>query len=230
MLFGYIRVSSASQNLSRQMEKMLSLGIQEKNIYFDVKSGKDFDREAYKNLKRALRKEDVLFVDSLDRLGRNYDGVIKEWKEITRDIQADIVVLDNEELFDSRKFKAMGDIAKLMEDQLLAVLAHVAEQRRNEIKRQQREGIESAKRQGIKFGRQKKECSNFEEIYYRWKKDELTGVEATKLSGLSKSVFYRRIKELEVKYKIDTLEQYQTYATNLQIYPKQSMKTMILFI
>ena len=106
--FGYIRVSTADQNTARQEAKMKALGIDERDIYIDHASGKDFNRPQYQNMKSRLREGDLIYVDALDRLGRNYEAIISEWKEITRKIQADIIVLENETLFDSRKFKAMN--------------------------------------------------------------------------------------------------------------------------
>lgn len=103
-------------------------------------------------MKRIVRQGDVIYLDALDRLGRDYDGIIKEWKEITRDLGADIVVLENASLFDSRKFRETGDIGKLMEDQFLALLAYVAEQERKKMKQRQQEGIAVAKAKGVRFG------------------------------------------------------------------------------
>lgn len=196
MNLGYIRVSTPGQNPGRQIEKMQALGVEEKNIYMDAKSGKDFNREEYKAFKRAIRAGDVIYLDSLDRLGRNYNGIIDEWREITRTLQADIVVLDHEELFDSRRFRGMGEIGQLLEDQLLAVLAYVAQQRRDEIRRTQREGIELARKQGKKFGRPRLPDQKFREAYTAWKAGKITAVQATAMSGYSKTVFYRRAKEL----------------------------------
>ena len=202
MNLGYIRVSTPGQNPGRQIEKMKALGIDEKNIYMDAKSGKNFDRDEYKAFKRAIRAGDVIYLDSLDRLGRTYHGVIDEWREITRLLKADIVVLDHEELFDSRKFRTMGEIGQLLEDQLLAVLAYVAQQRRDEIRRQQCEGIELARRQGKKFGRPRLPDQKFKEAYTAWKAGKITGVQATAMSGYSKAVFYRRVKEYESNQNI----------------------------
>lgn len=127
-LLGYVRVSAKDQNAERQILKMRALGIPERYIYIEKASGKDFEREKYQELRnKVLRKGDLLYLDALDRLGRNYDGIISEWKYITRDLEADILVLENELLFDSRKFKSMGDIGKLLEDQFLSMLAYVAE-------------------------------------------------------------------------------------------------------
>ena len=119
----YVRVSARDQNEGRQLDKMRSLGIEERFIFVDEQSGKDFEREQYQALKRIIREGDIIYIDALDRLGRDYDGVIREWKEINRVLNADIIVLENESLFDSRKFKSMGDMGKLMEDQFLSLLS-----------------------------------------------------------------------------------------------------------
>ncbi|MCD4542356.1 recombinase family protein, partial [Klebsiella pneumoniae subsp. pneumoniae] len=143
------------QNEERQIKKMLALGIEERMIFVDKQSGKDFNRPSYQTMKRILQKGDLLYLDALDRLGRDYEGIIYEWKHITRNIQADIVVLENETLFDSRKYREMGDIGKLMEDQFLNLLSYVAEQERKKIKQRQAEGIALAKSQGRHLGRPK---------------------------------------------------------------------------
>src|SRR5690606_5741705 len=152
-IYGYIRVSSKDQNEDRQRDKMAEKGVEERFLYIDKASGKDFERPDYKQLRRAIRKGDLIYMDALDRLGRNYDEVIKEWKYITREVGADIVLLENEALFDSRKFRAMGDMGKLMEDQFLSLLSYVADQERKKIRQRQKEGIEAAKRRGKQIGR-----------------------------------------------------------------------------
>lgn len=144
MNIAYIRVSSKDQNPGRQLEKIKALGIDERFVFVDKASGRNFVRPEYIAMKRMLREGDLLYIDSLDRLGRNYDGVISEWKEITRQIGADIIVLDRENLFDSRKFKSMGNIGKLMEDQFLSLLSYLADEERNKIRARQREGIDLA--------------------------------------------------------------------------------------
>ncbi|MED3219428.1 recombinase family protein, partial [Bacillus thuringiensis] len=125
MKIGYIRVSAKDQNIERQLKKMRDLQIEDRFIFIDKESGKHFDRPNYQSMKKIIREGDLLHIDSLDRLGRNYDGVIAEWKHITRELKADIIILDNETLFDSRKFKDMGDMGKLMEDQFLSLLSYV---------------------------------------------------------------------------------------------------------
>ena len=197
MKIGYIRVSDKDQNIGRQMEKMKQLGIEERFIYIDKKTGANFDREGYQAMRRTIREGDILYIDSLDRLGRTYDKVISEWKMITREIGADIIALDQEELFDSRKFKNMGDIGKMLEDQLLAVLAYVADQRRKEIRRQQQEGIALALKEGRPYGRKK--ISIDKKIFDQWERNEITAAAAIKTLGCSKTTFYRRVKELKNK-------------------------------
>ncbi len=197
---GYARVSTKEQNLGRQLEKFKKLNIEERYIFTDKISGATFEREQYKLMKSMLREGDLIYIDALDRLGRTYDGIIAEWKNITREIRADIVILENETLFDSRKFKSMGDMGKLMEDQFLSLLSYVAEQERLKIKRRQAEGIALCKQNGIPLGRPKAEYpSNFEDVYKKWKSGIIKGVEAMKLLELKKTTFYSLVKEYEQK-------------------------------
>jgi DNA invertase Pin-like site-specific DNA recombinase len=196
---GYCRVSSIDQNETRQILKMKSLGIEDRYIFVDKQSGKDFNRPEYQLMKRFCEEDDLVYIDSLDRLGRNYDNIITEWKHITRIVNANIVCLDNETLFDSRKFKSMGDIGKLMEDQFLSLLSYVAEQERKKIKQRQAEGIVIAKYQGKYKGRKKIEINyKFENIYVKWKSGEMTAVKAMELLAFKRNTFYRRVKEYEI--------------------------------
>ena len=202
MLVGYIRVSSYDQNPDRQIEKMQKLGIEERYLFIDKQSGKNFDRPAYKAMKQILRTGDLIYIDALDRLGRNYDGIIREWKYITREINADIVILDNEALFDSRKFKSMGQIGKLMEDQFLSLLSYVADQEREKIIKRQREGIDSAIKKGVKLGRNKIAITPiFINAYEEWQKGNITATEAMKKCNMKANTFYRRAKEYKEKNK-----------------------------
>ena len=208
-MFGYIRVSTKDQNIERQLAKMLELGIQERDIFIDKMSGKNFDRPAYQALKLQLRKGDLVYIDALDRLGRNYDGIINEWKHITREIGADIVVLENETLFDSRKFKAMNTedskLGSLMEDQFLSLLSYVADQERKNILKRQAEGIAEARKAGKHLGRPKLDLSTLskdqrdvlEANYEAWQRKELTGVKFAEMLGLKKNSFYKVLKEYE---------------------------------
>ncbi|MDK7438137.1 recombinase family protein [Bacillus paranthracis] len=205
MKIGYIRVSAKDQNIERQLKKIRDLQIEDRFIFIDKESGKHFDRPNYQSMKKIIREGDLLHIDSLDRLGRNYDGVIAEWKHITRELKADIIILDNETLFDSRKFKDMGDMGKLMEDQFLSLLSYVAEQERNKIKQRQAEGIAEAKRKGQKFGRpvvkletlSKEQQKILKDNYDRWKSEEIKGVEFSEMLNLKKTSFYKIMKEYE---------------------------------
>ncbi|KXI72203.1 recombinase [Bacillus cereus] len=205
MNIGYIRVSSKDQNIQRQLKKMNDLHIEERFIFIDKESGKDFERPNYKAMKEIIREGDLIYIDSLDRLGRTYDGVITEWKYITRELKADIVILENETLFDSRKFKTMGDMGKLMEDQFLSLLSYVSEQERNKIKKRQAEGIAAAKQRGQKLGRPtvelktltKEQYKILKENYERWDNKEITGVQFTEMLNLKKNSFYKIIKEYQ---------------------------------
>ena len=208
-IFGYIRVSTKDQNIDRQLAKMVELGIQERDIFIDKMSGKNFDRPSYQALKIQLRKGDLVYIDALDRLGRNYDGIITEWKHITREIEADIVVLENETLFDSRKFKAMNTedskLGSLMEDQFLSLLSYVADQERKKILKRQAEGIAEARKAGKHLGRPRLDLSALskeqrevlEVNYEAWQRKELTGVKFADMLGLKKNSFYKVLREYE---------------------------------
>ncbi len=206
-LMGYVRVNSKDQNEGRQLEKMKTLNIKEKYIFIDKASGKDFNRTQYQRMRNMLREGDLIYIDSLDRLGRNYDGIISEWKYITRTVGADIVVLENETLFDSRKFKAMDTVTvdgtrigmgKLLEDQFLSMLSYVAEQERLKIRKRQAEGIALARAEGRAYGRPKIEIDDkFLSIYRQWKAGSLSAVQAMKLADMKKTTWYQRVKDYE---------------------------------
>lgn len=209
-IYGYIRVSSKDQNEARQLNKMIDKGVEARRIFVDKQSGKDFNRPQYQMLRRVLSEGDLLYIDALDRLGRNYDAVINEWKYITRELNADIVILENETLFDSRKFREMGDMGKLMEDQFLSLLSYVADQERKKIRQRQAEGIAAARKKGKHVGRptftiksltdeqRQKLIAN----YSRWKANEITAVEFMRIIDLKKSTFYKIIKEYESNIKV----------------------------
>jgi DNA invertase Pin-like site-specific DNA recombinase len=207
MKIGYIRVSTTGQNIDRQLTKMKELGIEDRFIFIDKQSGKDFEREQYQAMKRIIREGDLLYVDALDRLGRDYEGIIKEWKQITREMQADIIVLENETLFDSRKFKSMGDMGKLMEDQFLSLLSYVADQERKKIRQRQAEGIAVAKEKGKHLGRpkmnldalSKEQRKALDQFYPYWKDGEITAVEFMSKLNLKKNTFYKIVNEYEVQ-------------------------------
>lgn len=198
MLLAYARVSAKDQNPERQIIKFRELGVEERYIFIDKQSGKDFQRAKYQAMRLVIREGDLLYLDALDRLGRDYDGIISEWKYITREVNADIVCLDNETLFDSRKFKSMDELGKLMEDQFLSLLAYVAEKQRKDNRRLQAEGIVVARAAGVSFGRPKKEINDkFIAAYKEWKRGKITATAAMKKVGMKRTTFYRRVQEYE---------------------------------
>ena len=192
-IFGYCRVSSKEQNEERQIVAFKEYGIDERDIYIDKKSGKDFDREQYNVLKHILRKNDLLVIKSIDRLGRNYIKIVEEWRDITKNINADIVVIDMP-LLDTRKNKDL--LGTFINDLILQILSYVAEQERNFIRQRQKEGIFIAKEKGIKFGRPKIEKPlNYDEVVLKWKNKEIKSKDAMKQLGLKPNTFYTMIKE-----------------------------------
>ncbi|PEM33829.1 recombinase [Bacillus pseudomycoides] len=204
-IYGYIRVSTKDQNEQRQLHKMMERGVEARRIFVDKASGRNFDRPQYQLLRKILSQGDIVYIDALDRMGRNYDEVISEWKYITRELQADIVVLENETLFDSRKFREMGDMGRLMEDQFLSLLSYVADQERKKIRQRQAEGIAVAKSQGKHLGRpqvnlstlSKQQINIIEETHSKWKSGEITAVMFMEMLELRKNTFYKIMKEYE---------------------------------
>lgn len=193
-IFGYARVSSKEQNEERQLESFKEFNIDERDIYIDKQSGKDFNRENYITLKHILRENDLLVIKSIDRLGRNYSQIIEEWQDITKSIKADIVVIDMP-LLDTRNNKDL--LGNFISDLVLQILSYVAEQERAFIKQRQKEGINVAKNNGVKFGRPKIEKpQNFDIVVNRWKNKEIKSKEAMKLLGLKANTFYNMVKNL----------------------------------
>ena len=192
-VFGYARVSSKEQNEKRQLEAFKDFNIDERDIYIDKQSGKDFNRNQYNILKNVLRENDVLVIKSIDRLGRNYNMIIDEWKDITKNIKADIVVIDMP-LLDTRKNKDL--LGTFISDLILQILSYVAEQERTFIKQRQKEGIASAKSNGVKFGRPKIEKpDNFDFVVSKWKNKEIKTKDALELLHLRPNTFYTMVKE-----------------------------------
>lgn len=195
--FGYVRVSSREQNEGRQLEALKAVGIEgEEFVFMDKQSGKDFDRPEYKLLKRAMRKGDILYIHSLDRLGRNKEGILEEWQYLTKKKGVDIVVLDMP-LLDTTKYK--DSLGTFVSDLVLQILSWMAEEERTRIKKRQREGIDLALKNGVKLGRPKTNVINDEFIkaYDRWKAGEIKAVEAMKEASLSKTAFYKLVKTHE---------------------------------
>ena len=191
-IFGYVRVSSKEQKEDRQLIAFKEFGIDERDIYIDKQSGKDFNREQYNVLKHILRKNDVLVIKSIDRLGRNYNMIIDEWKDITKNIKADIVVIDMP-LLDTRNNKDL--LGTFISDLVLQILSYVAEQERIFIKQRQKEGISNAINNGVKFGRPKIEKpSNYDDVIKLWKNKKIKSKQAMEMLGLKPNTFYNLLK------------------------------------
>lgn len=191
--YGYGRVSSKTQNEARQIKALVESGVDENFIFIDKQSGKDFNREQYQILKHALRENDLLVIQSIDRLGRNYEMIVEEWRTITKDIKADIQVLDMP-LLDTRLKKDL--LGTFINDLILGLLSYVAHTEREKIKTRQREGIDIAKSKGVKFGRKRiKYPSNWDEVISKWKNNEVTAVSAMKELGLKQTTFYKLVRE-----------------------------------
>ncbi|KNH12931.1 DNA recombinase [Priestia megaterium] len=193
--FGYIRVSSRDQNEGRQLQSMEEVGISPRDIFMDKQSGKNFNREQYQLLKRMIRKGDILYIHSLDRFGRNKEEILQEWNAITKEIEADIVVLDMP-LLDTTQYK--DSLGTFIADLVLQILSWMAQEERDRIRKRQREGINAALKNGISFGRPKAQVSqDFIEAYNRWKRNEITAVQAMKEANVKKTTFYKLVKQHE---------------------------------
>lgn len=199
-VYGYVRVSTREQKEDRQMIAMNELGIKKKNIYVDKQSGKDFNRPMYQKLLKKMKENDVLFVKSIDRLGRNYEEVLEQWRILTKEKNVDVVVIDIP-ILDTRLGKDL--LGTLIADLVLAIFSYVSENERSTIKSRQKEGIQAAKQRGVQFGRPKKPIpENFEQIYEAWIKKEITTEEAARRCNFAKATFYNRVKEWERNEKI----------------------------
>ncbi len=193
MEYGYIRVSSKEQSVARQLDAFSKLELDEKNIFIDKQSGKDFDRPAYKRLIRKLKKNDLLIVKSIDRLGRNYDEILEQWRVITKVKQADIYVIDFP-LLDTRK-KDDDLTGTFIADLVLQILSYVAQTEREFIHQRQAEGIAAAKLRGVRFGRDKIELPDeFEEAKEQLESGKLTVRQAAMFCGMSKTTFHKYCK------------------------------------
>lgn len=190
--FAYCRVSSTDHNEDRQVEAMLELGINERDIFVDKCSGKDFDRPQYQALKLQLREGDLLVIKSIDRLGRNYKQICEEWREIVRDIKANIKVVDMPILDTTRTDGLIGEV---ISDIVLQLLGYVAEQERAFIKQRQAEGIKLAKEKGKRLGKPPIQYpDNWQEVYLVWQSGSITAREAMKRLNLKPTSFYKLAK------------------------------------
>lgn len=196
--FAYGRVSAEDQNEARQVEKFRELGVDERHIFIDKKSGKDFDREQYKALKAMLREGDLVYLPSLDRLGRNYKEMGEEWKILTEEKKVDVVVLDMPILDTRNKNDLTGT---LISDIVFKLLAYVAERERDSIRARQKEGIAIAKAQGKYQGRKPMEIDKekFEKLYGEVKRKERTATYAMKQMGVKRTTWYVLVDEYETK-------------------------------
>ena len=192
--FGYARVSSEQQNLARQIEALKGFGIEERDIFCDKQSGKDFNREQYLLLKKILRVGDTIVIKEIDRLGRDMAGIKCEWTYFLEH-GINIAILDMPILNTSNK----SDLEKiLISDIVLSLLSYLAEKERIKIRQRQHEGITIAKSNGIYKGRKRKSIDGFREIYSDWKSGKITALKACEYLDISSPTFYRRVKELEI--------------------------------
>ena len=194
-IYGYMRVSSKDQNEDRQRTALLDLGVPEKNIYMDKQSGKDFERQQYKRLLRKLDENSVLFIKSIDRLGRNYSELNEQWRIITKEKKSDIVVIDMP-ILDTRREKNL--LGTFISDIVLSLLSYVAENERINIKQRQAEGIAAAKARGVKFGRPTLPIpENFNQMHEEWRAGKITIKEAANACNMCTKTFYSKAVKIE---------------------------------
>ena len=198
-IYGYVRVSSTDQNEDRQLLALETQNIAEKNIYIDKLSGKDFNRPAYKKLIKKLKSGDLLYILSIDRLGRNYEEIQNQWRVLTKEIGADICVIDMP-LLDTRQGKDL--MGTFIADLVLQILSFVAQSERENIRKRQLQGIAAAKAKGVRFGRPEKEIPpEFISLIKEWEKKKITVAEILEMCKISESTFYRRLREYRIKNK-----------------------------
>lgn len=194
-IYGYIRVSSRDQNEGRQLIALKEVGVSDKNIYLDKQSGKDFNRPQYKKLLRKMKKDDLLYIKSIDRLGRNYEEILQQWRILTKEKGIDIVVLDMP-LLDTRRGKDLMET--FLSDIVLQVLSFVAENERTNIRQRQAEGIAAAKAKGVKFGRPPLPLpENFYEVHKAWRAKKITLKQAAEACNMPVGTFYGKARKFE---------------------------------
>ena len=201
MEYGYVRVSTTTQNVDRQLDEMFKQGLDEKQIYIDKQSGKDFERPNYQKMKKRLKENDLLIIKSIDRLGRNYEMIIEEWSSITKDIKADIVVLDFP-LLDTRTDNK-NLVGKFISDIVLQVLSFAAQNERENIRQRQAEGIKIAKEKGIHMGRPPYQITSyFIQVFKSYCNKEITSVVAASLLNISRGTFIKYAKRCKKEIEI----------------------------
>ena len=194
-IYGYIRVSTREQNEDRQRLALAALPVPEENIYMDKQSGKDFERPQYRRLVRRLRRDDLLYVKSIDRLGRNYSEILEQWRMLTKEKGVDIAVLDMP-LLDTRRGKDL--MGTFLSDIVLQVLSFVAENERDNIRHRQAEGIAAAKARGVRFGRPPLPLpDNFHMLHQAWRGQKITLRQAARACGMPTGTFYSKAIKLE---------------------------------
>ena len=195
--YGYVRVSTQEQNEDRQLVSMNKLAVEQMTIFMDKQSGKDFNRPQYQEMVGKLRKGDLLYVASIDRLGRNYDGIQNQWRILTKEIGIDVCAIDMP-LLDTRQYKDL--LGTFIADIVLQILSFVAESERDNIKKRQAQGIRAAKAKGIRFGRPEAELSaNFPQLVKRWRNNRISLNEVLHICGISRSTFFRRLREMKIQ-------------------------------
>lgn len=196
-VYGYVRVSSADQNEDRQMVEMRRAGVPVNNVFVDKQSGKSFDRPSYMRLVKKLREGDLLYILSIDRLGRNYEEIQNQWRILTKEKKIDIVVIDMP-LLDTRQGKDL--MGTFIADLVLQILSFVAQSEREKIKERQAQGIAAAKARGVRFGRPEKEVpADFMQLVKAWEKKQLPLSELLQKCDMSESTFYRRLREMRIR-------------------------------
>ena len=197
---GYARVSTKEQNEDRQIIALTEYGVSRENIWLDKASGKDFERKNYKKMLKTLKKGDVLVIKSIDRLGRNYEEIIAQWRHITKEKGADIVILDMQILNTTQHKDLLGT---LIADIVLQILSYVSQSEREAIRQRQAEGIAAAKAKGVHFGRKKEYTSDeYTEVFEKYRRREIDIDTALKTIGCGKSTFYHMLCELRKNGKI----------------------------
>lgn len=192
-IYGYVRVSTKEQKEDRQLSAMSEKNVPAKNIYMDKQSGMDFNRPKYMQLVNRLRQDDLVYIKSIDRLGRNYEEILEQWRIITKEKKAYIAVIDMP-LLDTRRGKDL--VGTFLSDIVLQLMSFVAENERGNIRQRQREGIEAAKKRGVQFGRPPMpQPENFVQVCSLWEEKKISGEKAAELCGLTMSTFYRRANQ-----------------------------------
>ncbi len=195
--FGYIRVSSTDQNEDRQLDALRGKAVPPRNIYMDKQSGKDFNRPQYRRMVRRLRRGDLLYILSIDRLGRNYEEIQRQWRMLTKEVGVDICVIDMP-LLDTRSGKDL--MGTFIADLVLQILSFVAQSERENIRKRQEQGIAAAKARGVRFGRPAVETpEDFGALVEAWERHERSFADTIALCGMSEATFYRRLREYRIE-------------------------------